>query len=273
MPNPLWSRLFASCGFPQFYASKAVYRRISRIESESDSPFLREGRRLGCLLFPPNCPPPYCTAIEPARRSCVFIFYRGPTNAPILSPESFSLATRSYKRWEGFLDQLKEPLDALLEIYEPSFFTRVGLRYIDGVERGPLNLGGCRWSQLLRPEILGELALSQFEDNVENAQRVIEVKLPDAKGSIALRHGLGKIINHTETCYMIDLNFFTDQKAEVRDARGILSGFNDRAGRAFRWCITPSALSRNGFRVNRRDFALIWKSDNALMHCHTMILG
>ena len=26
----------------------------------------------------------------------------------------------------------------------------------------------------------------------------------------------------------------------------------------------PSALSRNGFRVNRRGFALIWKSDNAL---------
>jgi hypothetical protein len=25
-----------------------------------------------------------------------------------------------------------------------------------------------------------------------------------------------------------------------------------------------SALSRNGFRVNRRGFALIWKSDNAL---------
>jgi hypothetical protein len=27
----------------------------------------------------------------------------------------------------------------------------------------------------------------------------------------------------------------------------------------------PSALSRNGFRVNRRGFALIWKSDNALV--------
>jgi hypothetical protein len=26
-----------------------------------------------------------------------------------------------------------------------------------------------------------------------------------------------------------------------------------------------SALSRNGFRVNRRGFALIWKSDNALV--------
>lgn len=155
-----------------------------------------------------------------------------------LSPESIPLSTTAYNRWEEFWEAMSNSLAALVEFYQPKFFSRLGLRYVDAVERSRLGLGGRRWSELLRPEILGELSLPQFEDSLEEAQRVIRLKFGDGSGSILLRHGLGHVQGNSEVCYMIDFDFYTDQKTELAHAETILHGYNRRAGRAFRWCIT-----------------------------------
>jgi uncharacterized protein (TIGR04255 family) len=155
-----------------------------------------------------------------------------------LSPESISLSTGTYTQWESFRSCLQGPLRALNEIYRPSFFSRIGLRYVDAIERGRVGLSGAKWSQLLRPEILAELQLPQFEDNLRDLQRMIRVSFPEGGGSMLLRHGLGQVQGHDETCYMIDFDFYTDRKTEVQDAERVLDGFNGRAGHAFRWCIT-----------------------------------
>jgi uncharacterized protein (TIGR04255 family) len=155
----------------------------------------------------------------------------------MLSPEALSLTTSAYSRWEDFRGRLQNPLTALAEIYQPSFFSRIGLRYVDAIQRERLGLEGQKWSQLLRRELLGELALPQFEDSLEQAERVLRLKFPDGSGSILLRHGLGQVQGQSETGYVIDFDFYTDKKTEVADGGATLDRFNRRAGRAFRWCI------------------------------------
>jgi len=156
-----------------------------------------------------------------------------------LTPESLALSTTKYVRWERFRDQLRGPLAALVDIYKPSFFSRVGLRYTDAIDRAQLGLTDVPWSRLLQPHILGELALPQIEANMENVvNRGIRIKIPDGSGSIHLRHGLGNVQGRNDICYMIDLDFFSEQKTEVANAEPTLDHFNKMAGRAFRWCIT-----------------------------------
>lgn len=156
-----------------------------------------------------------------------------------LTPESVALSTSRYTQWEHFRDQLRVPLAALNEIYSPSFFSRIGLRYQDAIARSVLGLEQVPWSMLLRRDILGELALPQFEANLEGvANRTLRLKLPCGAGSVLIRHGLGTLQGHQEVCYMIDLDFFTEQRTEVADAEPTLDQFNALAGRAFRWCIT-----------------------------------
>jgi uncharacterized protein (TIGR04255 family) len=54
-----------------------------------------------------------------------------------LTPDSMTLTASpyAYKRWEDFRGFFFPALDALNEIYQPSFYSRIGLRYINGIER------------------------------------------------------------------------------------------------------------------------------------------
>jgi uncharacterized protein (TIGR04255 family) len=46
-----------------------------------------------------------------------------------LTPDSLSLNTTSYKHWADFKQFLEPSLKALSQIYQPSFYSRIGLRY------------------------------------------------------------------------------------------------------------------------------------------------
>jgi len=154
-----------------------------------------------------------------------------------LTNESLALSTSRYEEWAKFREQLRPALNALNAIYKPSFFTRIGLRYVDAIDRAALGLTDRPWSKLLRPEILGELTLPAFEQHLgRTLKRTVTVNLPDGSGTVAMRHGLGNWQDRTG-CYMIDFDFYTQRKVEVNDAESTLTHFNAMAGNAFRWCI------------------------------------
>jgi uncharacterized protein (TIGR04255 family) len=199
---------------------------------------LFESARAGEL---PPLPPPIAQLMGQKGIATAYSFLTEDRSMTLsLSRESIALSTGTYSRWEDFRQRLQEPLRSFIEIYRPAYFSRIGLRYQDAIQRGRLGLTGSKWSQLLRPEILGELALPQFEDNLQEARRVIRVKFADGSGSILLQHGLGQAAGATEPCYVIDFDFSIDAKTEVSNAEMVLDRFNNRAGRAFRWCITDT---------------------------------
>jgi uncharacterized protein (TIGR04255 family) len=156
-----------------------------------------------------------------------------------LSPDAIALSTKSYARWEDFRSLLRLALAALVRVYKPAFYNRVGLRYQNAIQRSRLGLEDQPWSHLLTPEVLGELSLPQFEEHVLEVGHQLRARLPDGSGAVLLQHGLGKHPSG-ENVYIIDLDFYTDQKTEVSNAEPILDFFNQRAGWGFRWCITDA---------------------------------
>lgn len=154
-----------------------------------------------------------------------------------LTSDSMTLTTNRYERWEGFRRNLHLGLKSLCDVYQPAFFLRVGLRYTNAIQRTVLGLSNVPWSSLLRREILGEIALPQFEENLNAVRRMVNLKFVSGP-SLMLQHGLAAIQGNIEPAYTIDCDFFIDTKTEVRDAEQILDVFHTRARHAFRWCIT-----------------------------------
>ena len=73
-----------------------------------------------------------------------------------LTRDSLTLTCKSYTVWEDFRKSLKSALDPLIQIYEPPFFTRIGLRYRDLIVRSRLQLDDASWGELLSDEVAGE---------------------------------------------------------------------------------------------------------------------
>lgn len=173
-----------------------------------------------------------------------------------LTKDSLALSAGSYERWEIFSTHLKQAVGALVTHYAPSFYTRIGLRYSNVIRRSALKLQGCPWSKLIRPEILAEMGLPQWEDRVEDARRAVRVRMLDDVGSIFFQHGLAQVQGQEEICYLLDFDFYTDKKTELGDAGPTIERFHQRSGRAFRWCITdflhdamgPRQLDHDGDR-------------------------
>ena len=153
-----------------------------------------------------------------------------------LTRDFVALTSRSYTRWEEFRARLKSVIDVVVDEYSPPFFTRVGLRYQDAICPISMELGERDWRKLISPYILGELSVEAVANAAAEATRTLVMRVPG--GTVRIRHGLGERRDTNESCYIIDADFFTDERTGVNEAIQTLAVFNRNAGRFYRWCIT-----------------------------------
>jgi uncharacterized protein (TIGR04255 family) len=148
-----------------------------------------------------------------------------------------ALTSRHYERWEDFCQHLAGPLTALMELHSPPFFSRTGLRYQDVIKRSALELGEVEWEALLNPKLAGELSDKQIAAAIKKSQHEFQIE-HNSNGDVRIRHGLVRDDRSGEMCYLIDADFFTEERLECENARARLDEFNREAGRLFRWCIS-----------------------------------
>ena len=150
-----------------------------------------------------------------------------------LTQESIALSCKKYRMWEQFRDSLQKSLALLEKIYQPSFFTRIGLRYQDVISRYHLGLKDVGWSDLLSADLASEFH-SHIASAVESTSHQHVLRL-QGLSRLTLQHGLGS--KDGDVCYIIDMDFYIAERTGVEDAGKILNYFNREAGRVFRWCI------------------------------------
>jgi len=154
-----------------------------------------------------------------------------------LTRSFLALTARQYRRREDYIQRLDGPLSALIELYQPAHFSRIGLRYIDVISRKDLGLEAEPWSELLMPQVLGILGdehvgssvldfqsrfVSQLDDNVSVAKVVTGIEEGDSNG----------------LSFRIDSDFFTESNIPVEDVNDKLNYLASQGSRLFRWCIT-----------------------------------
>jgi len=156
-----------------------------------------------------------------------------------LTREFLGLATLKYEKWEDFRAQIATSFKALCAAYSPSFCVRIGLRYRNLILRSGLGLAGEPWSALLQPQIAAEYSSPNLVPTIRESVHRVLIALSRAQGMVNLRHGSASLQGQeAEGGYLIDNDFFTEDKTEVSRVIERLDLFNREAGRLFRWCIT-----------------------------------
>ena len=139
-------------------------------------------------------------------------------------------------------------LAAFIETYHPSWFTRVGLRYVNAFRREALGLDGMLWKELITPGFLG---LMGEEDAQESAflkhELTATFQVPGgAKANVKSGPGLLRKVNNRtretteEKVFMLDLDLFMDSKIELGQAVPALNIVHENAGSLFSAALTDT---------------------------------
>ena len=153
-----------------------------------------------------------------------------------------SISSTNYQTWENFLEQFTKARKALLEIYAPPFFTRIGIRYIDIIDRSKLGLESIEWKELLQPYFLGLLS-SEVSESIQNCENSFEIGLRDGVSIARIVTSFATNVSSNERCYQIDSDFYTPRKTSVPETDSTLNFLHERASRLIRWVITEKLHS------------------------------
>ena len=157
-----------------------------------------------------------------------------------LSSEFLAVTETDYRRGEEFKGQIKLAVDAVEAQYHPSFYSRIGLRYVDIIDKSKIGLAEATWDSLINPAVVGMLGAADIGDMVQEIRSVVVMELDRevvVGGMVRVRHGIVKGDDDAEA-YKIDVDLFTGERSEADDVIGTLDIFNGLAGNLFRWVIT-----------------------------------
>ena len=159
-----------------------------------------------------------------------------------LTSNFIAISTGAYTTWEEFRERFELPLRSFIEVYKPAPIIRMGVRYIDIIDRDRLELSSAEWDELIKPEMLGMLASSTIpESAIVNCAQQTEIRI-DETLSMVIRAGLAPIENSDRRVFLIDTDAFrvdvTPADDEVIGRK--LDTIHESISNYFGWTITPT---------------------------------
>lgn len=162
-----------------------------------------------------------------------------------LASDFLAISSPDYRRWENFEEHVLAAMNALQKNYTVGKYTRVGLRYVNLIDRNKLELD-VDWDQLIRRSALGLLAddgVPLGDLTMHSNNSVFRLQ----NGKLTLRQGLRLIDGKPDGSYLIDSDIFTDEGVNADDnVTDLLRQYNATARNAFRWLITDILHERLG---------------------------
>lgn len=158
-----------------------------------------------------------------------------------LTKDFIALKTLDYKRYEDFKSRLETIVNIFQEIYKPSFYSRIGLRYQNLIVSSQLGLENQQWHELISENIASELSNPHIKESIKNLAK--NLVLENEYGLVNLKHGFVEVVNQEgnkkEIAYLLDADFFTLKKENTDESIWkSVDYFNKSARKLFRWSIT-----------------------------------
>lgn len=139
-----------------------------------------------------------------------------------LTPNFISLSTGSYSQWEEFRQRIEFVVNAFEAVYHPAFYSRIGLRYEDAITKSSLGLESKKWSDLIKPHILGVMN-DYDEDGTQSFMSAAEFDNGN-NTRIKTHFELVHVNGASEISFLIDCDYFclvrtsTDEMLSVADS-------------------------------------------------------
>lgn len=155
-----------------------------------------------------------------------------------------SLSCTRYTCWEDFAKRLDKPLVALIQIYKPAYFQRVGLRYLNFISRKCLSLEGVPFSELIHSAYLGPLADADVQEHAAS-RCSIDAQVAIRGGcQVKIHAGPGMIRKNgqadPEARFIFDQDLYMSGNIPVNVSAGALETLHGQAYSIFRGAITDT---------------------------------
>lgn len=180
---------------------------------------------------------------QPATNNYQFVSADGKWRVNLTS-KFISLSCASYTCWEDFAQQLDKPLAAFIKIYQPAYFERIGLRYLNFISRYALGLEGTPYSELIAPCYLGPLAEEDLNESAVTRSSV-DAEFAIRGGCRAKIHAGPGLVKKNgqadkEVKFVYDLDLFMPGQVPVNVSAGALQTLHAQAYSIFRGAITDT---------------------------------
>lgn len=154
-----------------------------------------------------------------------------------LTQNFVALSTLRYTRWEDFAQKLDKILALFIQIYQPAFFERIGLRYVNAFSRGRLGLQEELWDDLIESPFIGVLAEPDVDEKL-TGKCALDVEMNLANQCRMKLHAgpgmLGDGKKDPEPKFILDGDFSVlEKEIPAGDIAAHLSDLHDYAVRLF----------------------------------------
>lgn len=161
-----------------------------------------------------------------------------------LTSKFISLSCANYTGWEDFAQKLDKPLAAFIRIYQPAYFERIGLRYLNFISRFELGLEGTPFAQLIAPCYLGPLGEEDLNEAAVTRSSV-DAEFAIRGGCRAKIHAGPGLVKKNgqadkEVKFVYDLDLFMPGQVQLNLSAGALQTLHSQAYPLFRGAITDT---------------------------------
>lgn len=156
-----------------------------------------------------------------------------------LNSSFIAFTTPRYTRWEDFRSNCERAVLALLSVYDPNTLLRIGLRYLNVIDRDGLGVPTYPWNRLLKPVALGWMADEECEKRSSHCQTEILYSCNKVRSRV--RSGLVRIEGSPPpVAFLLDADYYIESRSDGDVAKILdqLDELNSYSGPFFRWCIT-----------------------------------
>lgn len=162
-----------------------------------------------------------------------------------LTRNFISLSTVAYPGWEEFGKRFDLPLAQFIRIYQPAFFERIGLRYVNIFSRKSLELEGEPWRDLIAAPYLGVLAEEDVDER-STTKCSVEVEMGlDSTCRAKVHAGPGMVKSNVpdapkdpEVKFILDMDLYMGGQLDPRFAAGGLETLHSHSTAIFQGAIT-----------------------------------
>ena len=152
----------------------------------------------------------------------------------------------NYSNYDGFRTRLEIIMQTFSEIYEPTYFTRIGLRHKNIANKTSLPHAKQKIENFIPKHIFPELETS-IAENIDTLHKVTQFSDGDMKVNVT--HVLSKVSGKLrqrqfadEKSYVIDIDCFSES-SQIREINDVLTRcdiFKRHNWNIFQWSITDS---------------------------------
>lgn len=162
-----------------------------------------------------------------------------------LNSNFVGLTVTKYTFWENFKQLAALAYKTLVKCYKPAYFSRIGLRYVNIIDRERIGATDIPWSRLLSENLYKDGLTIKYEQSIDELTKTVRLRNSDGIGGLLLNSGIIKAANSNNN-FLIDFDFYVDARTEIDHAEDVLEELHRLSGRAFRWAISDELHQRLG---------------------------